>query len=102
MDALEWTKDIKADELPGDLQLVAQQCGVDVAIKLAEKMGSITVYIRPIGGLVVAKKEAYIRKHFNGGNHKELAIATGYSERWVYKILEGKKEDQQIGLFNEK
>jgi len=99
---MEWTKDIKADELPGDLQLVAQQCGVDVAIKLAEKMGSITVYIRPIDGLVVAKKEAYIKKHFNGSNHKELAIATGYSDRWVYKILEGKKEDKQIGLFNEK
>lgn len=99
---MKWTEDLKADDLPGDLQLVAQQCGIDVAVCLAEKMGSVSIYIRPVDGLVATKKEAYIRKHFNGGNHKELAIATGYSERWVYKILEGKKEDRQIGMFDEK
>lgn len=102
MPALEWTKELKADDLPGDLQLVAQECGIEVALILAEKLPSISIYVRPINGLVAAKKEAYIRKHFNGGNHKELALAVGCSDRWIYKLLEGKKEeDRQIGLFNE-
>ena len=98
---MEWIKELKPDDLPGDLQLVAQECGMDVAIRLAEKMGSISIYIRPIDSLIAQKKEEYIKKHFNGSNHKELAIATGYSERWVYEVLNrDKKTLKQTNLFN--
>ena len=85
---MKWLEGLKPEDLPGDLQLVANECGIDIAIRLAEKMGSVSIYIRPIDSLIAAKKEDYIVKKFNGINHKELAIATGYSERWVYEILD--------------
>lgn len=98
---MEWIKELKPEDLPGDLHLVAQECGIEVAIRLAEKMGSISIYIRPIDSLISQKKEEYIKKHFNGSNHKELAIATGYSERWIYEILNrDKKTLKQTHLFN--
>lgn len=98
---MEWTKELKAEDLPGDLQLVAQECGIEVAVRLSEKMGSVSIYIRPIGALIARKKEEYIVRHFNGSNHKELAIATGYSERWVYEILDREKTRfKQSGLFD--
>lgn len=96
----EWIKELKPDDLPGDLQLVAQECGMEVAITLAEKLGSIAIYIRPIDRLMSKQKAKYIKEHFNGNNHKELAIATGYSERWVYEILTGENRDGQIELFD--
>lgn len=96
----EWIAELKPEELPGDLQLVAQECGIDVAIRLAEKMGGVSIYIRPIDSLLAQKKEAYIIKHFNGSNHKELAIATRYSERWVYEVLSRDKQTlKQKDLF---
>ena len=84
---MNWMEDLKPEDLPGDLKIVAQGCGMDVALSLAEKMGGVQIYIRPVEKLVSRKKEEYVRKHFTGRNHKELAVATGYSVPWVYKIL---------------
>lgn len=97
---MKWLDGLKPEDLPGDLQLVAHECGLDVAIKLAEKMGGVGIYIRPVDSLIAKKKEEYIKKHFNGANHKELAIATGLSERWVYEILNRERENRQPKLFN--
>lgn len=96
---MKWLEGLKPDDLPGDLQLVAQQCGMEVAIKLAEKMGSVGIYIRPIDSLIAKKKEEYIKRHFNGINHKELALQTGISERWVYEILNREQNEKQTKLF---
>ena len=94
-----WFDDIKPEDLPGDLQLVAQECGMEVALSLAENMGSVQIYVRPLNGLISKKKEEHILQHFDGSNHKELAIATGYSERWVYEILNRKKNEKQTAMF---
>ncbi len=94
-----WFEGMRPEDLPGDLELVARECGMEVALSLAEKMGSVSIYIRPLDGLISRKKEDYILRNFDGSNHKELAIATGYSERWVYEILRRERDDRQTGLF---
>lgn len=93
---MEWIKDLKPEDLPGDLQLVAIHCGMDVAIKLAEKMGSIRIYIRPIDGIVSEKKREYVVKYFTGNNHKELAIVVGSSEEWIYRVIKEHRQASQI------
>lgn len=84
---MNWIEDLTVDELPGDLKLVGKACGISVALALAEKMGGMQIYIRPIKNLKARKKAEYIKKNFTGANHKELAIDTGYSIPWIYKIL---------------
>ena len=90
---------MKPEELPGDLQLVARECGMDVAIRLGAKLSSISIYIRSIDSLVSARKKDFVRKNFNGSNHKELAIAVQWSERYIYNILAEKKDDRQQSLI---
>jgi Mor family transcriptional regulator len=94
---MKWYDDIKIEDLPGDLQLVARCCSVEIAIELAEKMGSVTIYVRSIDNLLVGKKREYIVKHFTGNNHKQLAIETGVSERYVYDVLADERRKKQSG-----
>ncbi len=100
---MNWYDGMTADDLPGDLRLVARECGVNIAIALAEKLGGINIYIRPLKSLESVRKKEFIAKHFDGTNHKELAIATGYCEQQIYRILEEatqpKKDDRQDPLF---
>lgn len=84
---MKWLDSLKPDDFPGDMQLVAQQCGVDVAVKLAEKMGSVRIYVIPIKRILAQKVGKYIIENFRGNNHKELAIETGVSESHVYDVL---------------
>ncbi len=82
-----WVDMLKPEELPGDLQLVAEACGMDVAIRLAENLNSMQLYISSIDRLISKKKQEYIIENFTGSNHKQLALETRYSLKWVYKIL---------------
>ncbi len=88
---MSWFDGMTPEDLPGDLQLVARECGMDVAFKLAEKLGGIHIYIRPLKSLLVKKKKEFVIKNFNGANHKELAVAIGCTERYIYQIM-GSKE----------
>ncbi len=92
---MNWFDGMKPEELPGDLQLVARECGMEVALKLAERMGGVGIYVRPLDSLISSKKKEFVRRHFDGANHKELAITVHWSERYIYEILAEKKDDRQ-------
>jgi Mor family transcriptional regulator len=95
-----WLDGLTPEDLPeGDLRLVAELCGVDVAVSLAEHMGGVQLYVPSAAGLISRKKHEYIVRHFDGSNCKELAVATGYSERWVYEILARRKGRKQPAVF---
>ncbi len=96
---MNWFDGMDPEDLQGDLQLVARECGMEVALSLAEKLGSIHIYVRPLDALISARKKEFIRKNFTGANHKELAIAVGWSERYIYEILAEKKDDRQQSLI---
>ena len=87
-----WIKDLTPDDMPNnDLALVANLCGVDVAIKLIDKMGGIPIYVpnRP----TLALKNKYILKKFDGKREtiKELALECEVSEVHIYNLLRKNK-----------
>lgn len=85
---MEWTKDLKIEELPEQYQEMSRLIGMDNTIILAAYYGKSGVYFPSLDGVITAKKKEYIVKNFKGDNHKALARETDYSERWVYEILE--------------
>lgn len=89
---MKWVKEIMADDLPESYREVSQIVGIENALKLSEYFGGLPLYFPKLNTLIARKKTIFIRKHFNGSNHRELARATGYTERWVYQILCSKKK----------
>ncbi len=96
---MNWLDDITAKDLPAQYHEMVELIGVENTLKLAEKYPKQPFYFIGLETVMEKKKKDYIRKKFNGSNHKELARATGYSERWVYDILKGEKDDKQPELF---
>ena len=94
-----WIDEISVDDLPEEYRIIADIIGLENTLKLAEYVGGLQFYFRKLDTFIARKKEEYIRKHFNGRNHKELARATGYSERWVYEILRNGRDERQNRLF---
>jgi len=94
-----WLDDLKIEDLPERYREMADLIGVDNTLKLAEKYPKQGFYFIGLQKVIIDKKAEYIRKNFNGANHKDLARATGYSERWVYEILKGSKDERQVELF---
>ena len=92
----EWIREIAIDDLPLSYQEIARIVGIEVAIKLSEHLGGLSFYFPKIESLLTKKKEDYIRRNFSGNNHKELALTTGYSAQWVYKILKNSKGAQPL------
>lgn len=89
---LNWIRDLDEPEkyLDKDMKLVYENCGIDTVISLLEGLPSINVYISSAS--VTKAQKAYIVKHFDGNNQKELALEIGCSERLVFKVT---KEAQQ-------
>lgn len=84
----EWLSELSIEDLPKAYQGVAEVIGVENAILLSEAFGGLPVYFPKLDSLIALKKRAYIRKNFTGNNHRDLAKKTGYTERWIYDILE--------------
>lgn len=96
---MEWLKDLKKEDLPAQYHEMVDLVGIENTLKLAEKFPKQPFYFIGLEAVKEKKKKEYIRKNFKGNNHKDLARATGYSERWVYEILKGEKDDRQIDLL---
>lgn len=77
---------LSKEDLPNDdLLLVAEKCGLEVAIRLMNQLQGLTINI-PRNALrkVVSR---YIREQYNGRNAKQLALECQVSVRHVYGIL---------------
>lgn len=99
---MNWLDDITVEDLPESYQEMAGLIGIENTLKLAAHYCKQGFYFLGLEPLIQRKKEAYIRRHFTGGNHGELARGTGYSERWVYEILKnGKTDERQHELFEQ-
>ncbi|MBF0481295.1 MAG: hypothetical protein HQK81_06265 [Desulfovibrionaceae bacterium] len=77
----------RPEDFTGDLGLIVQECGLEVAVKLVDKLGGTQLNI-PRSGLK-ATVERYVRAQYNGTNAKTLALKCGITERHVYHIVEG-------------
>lgn len=96
---MEWMKDLTTEDFPEQYHEIIDLIGMENTVKLALLFKSQAFYFGHIKVMIEKKKKEYVRKKFNGSNHKELARATDYSERWVYEILKDKKDDRQVELF---
>lgn len=81
------------DELSEDYQLVIGAIGRDAAMKLAEALTGGLLYLKSADTVFLPAKVRYIREHFNGRNHRRLAIATGLSQTFVYDVLRDSGND---------
>ena len=86
-----------------EYQEMSAQIGIENTLKLAKYYKGELIYFRGLEQIIQLKKREHIMANFSGNNHKELARATGLSERWVYEILwdEQKKRrmEKQMKLF---
>lgn len=96
---MNWLDDLRIEDLPEVYQDIAQEKGLPYAVALAEIFGGRQIYFPQSDSLFTKAKRRYIISHFNGGNHAELAKATGYCEREVYDILREDRESKQPRMF---
>lgn len=93
---MDWIRELTDEELSqvlyGDLLLIYSLCGVETLIKVCENLLGLNIYVssKPIKEAI----KLYVRKNFTGDNHKELAAKLGISERYVYEILRGGRDDR--------
>ena len=99
-----WTKDIKTEDMPTeDLKLIAERCGLDVAIKLIEHLPGIQLYIS--SSAVQKMQEGYIRKTYDGSRQSanRLALECAVSVNHIYNVLKmpssGDPNKTQLSIF---
>lgn len=84
---------IKPEDLTGDLALVRDLCGQDVAIELAIKLSGISIYI-PATALQQSRMRLTADLLAKGWSYKRIAAYLGVSDRWIRRILERASENQ--------
>jgi len=101
----DWLKNLTIADMPNDdMKLVAEQCGMEVAIILLEKLNGIIIYIPKIAADKRFIKK-YVNENYDGRNAKNLAVEIGVSEQYIYKLLagdNGKKSPNQLTFLEEK
>ena len=76
---------VTPEDLDGDIGLVGEQCGLDVAVSLVVRLGGTKLSVPKYALKRAARR--YIRAHYDGTNAKILALATGMTERFVYDAV---------------
>lgn len=81
--------------------MVAQKCGMPVAIHLVETFPGHAIHIPRKGKSIMTQK--LIKRDFNGNNQIELAVKYDLSIAYIYRILKkinsGKLKFEQLDLF---
>lgn len=97
-----WEKDMTVNDMPnGDMRLVAELCGIDTALLLMKHLGGVNIYVpKMIERRIMA---AYVQRHYDGKNAKNLAVRMGKSIRFVYSLLQENKDkgNGQTSLLDE-
>jgi len=89
----DWHEGLSPDDLPGDLQIIAQECGMDVAVSLAEKLGGMKLYIPQPNVVTLERKKQFIRENYTTLSVREFILATGLSEATVRAIIKKAEQD---------
>lgn len=92
---------VTVEDLPEDMQLVADSIGLGATIALMTGCAGLTLNIPKRGFIKAARR--YIVRAYDGTNSKDLALACGMTERFVYSVLAAAKGPSvlpgQLGLF---
>lgn len=97
----EWIEQLTPEDMPNrDMKMVAELCGVPVAINLIEQLQGVNVYVPKGGDMRMIRK--LILKHYNGHNAKELALELKVTEAFVFKVMQdarGSASASQLTIF---
>ena len=91
--------EVTMEDLPESYRDVARVIGVENAVKLSAVVGGLGYYFPQLEGILRKRRDEYIRREFNGNNHRELAKKFNLTERWVREIVE-QKSPQSSPLFD--
>lgn len=93
-------ENIKIDDLPSEeLQIIAQDLGVEAIVKLAINFSGVYIYIPK--ELKKKLKKIYVLRTFDGTNARALARKLDISERTIYDwVSEEDKVRLQVNLFS--
>lgn len=80
---------VTVEDLPEDMQLVADSIGLGATIDLMTGCAGLTLNIPKRGFIKAARR--YIIRRYDGTNSKDLALACGMTERFVYSVLAAAK-----------
>lgn len=101
----DWLSEIAAEMTPEmfheGFQPVAEVCGVEAALRLAQQMGGGRIYVPKFESLIRERRDARIRAEFTGFNHRELARRYRLSESWIRQVLGRKPAHETAELFTE-
>ena len=101
MNNLDWLAELNPEtDLTENYRLIVGVIGLENTIKLAAAFPSVPIYLKNPDKLLMPVKIRYVHKHFNKHNHRKLALITGLSERYIYKlVMEKGDQDAQQKLF---
>lgn len=77
---------LEIDDLPEPYRTVAETCGMDVAVELAEQFGGSQIYFQKLDTLMGDLRVKLIKEEFNGYNYNELSKKYGCTARWVRQV----------------
>jgi Mor family transcriptional regulator len=93
---------IQPDDLPPELQEVADLIGFDNVLVLVLARGGESLYIPKPERIAAAARNRAIRAQFNGRNYRELAARHNLTVTWVREILSEDRKDKQTRPGNQK
>lgn len=91
--------EISAESLPEGYQALAEVIGLENALRAAQCLGGLVYYFPKLDRVLIEKRDALIKKEFNGNNYKELARKYSLSERQIREIVRNKPAENQTELF---
>ena len=87
--------DITIDDMPNeDMRLVAETCGLPVAVRLMKACGGAELYIPRFGFKRLIDRK--IVEEFNGCNASRLCSRYKVSKRYVYNIIREHRRAQKL------
>lgn len=96
---MEWLEEARAEDFPEKFHLAIDAIGLANVIKLAAIYKKDYLYFGHIDRIESEIKKRYVRKHFTGANHSQLARETGWSVVYIYEILRDGKDPRQGDMF---
>lgn len=92
---MDWLKEITIGDMPNeDMRLVAEMCGLPVAVKLLQTCGGEKLGVPRFGFKRLIDRR--IVKEFDGGNVRRLSSRFRVSTRYVYNILRLHRRARQL------
>jgi Mor family transcriptional regulator len=97
---MDWKDYVVVEELPEQYQEAIRVIGLEATLKLCEAFPGVPLYFKSPHRLLLSAKKRYVKKNFDGRNHRKLALTTGLPLAMVYDVLaEAREEDKQGHLF---